>query len=327
MRSNLCLLRRLLGTVVASFAIVVSLLTFPSAVPWMIACWLSVHTVEIARGRAGGLPLAIVAAILLVKCPYWPAEVSVFVLLSTATFGLALVERVKRGNWRQRRGASAAVLWIAWGAVAWTWHDAAHRGGSCRFDPERPVVCLGDSLTASMPPDGGYPDVLATMLQVPVVNLGEPGITTGRAAERLPELIRVRPQVVVIELGGHDFLKGHGREQTEKSLTQIIEACRGAGASVVLVEIPRGLIRDPFAGLERELARRYDLELVSDTPIRAFALLSPMAPPGAWLDRKRQFSADGIHPNARGCRLLAGYVADTNVRINGPEILAGDDRP
>lgn len=288
----------------------------------MIAFWLSLHTIDVVRGRAGWLTLAVVAGILMVKRSYWPPEMSAFVLLTVATAGVALVERRTRGSRRPRHAlAIVAVLWIAWGAVAWAWYDAAHWGGARRFDPERPVVCLGDSLTASMPPDGGYPDVLATILAVPVVNLGEPGITTERATARLPELIRARPQVVVTELGGHDFLKGHSRKQTEENLIQIIETCREAGANVVLVEIPRGLIRDPFAGLERELARRYDLELVSDTPIRMFALLSPMAPPGSWFE-SRQFSADGIHPNARGCRLLAGYVADAIVRIAGPEILA-----
>ncbi len=105
------------------------------------------------------------------------------------------------------------------------------------------------------------------------------------------------PQVVVIELGGHDFLTGGIQGTTKANLQKIIDATSDIGAEVVLVEIPRGFIIDPFNGLERELAQENDLQLAPDTAIRNLVLWSPFAPPGIWCDPATHYSNDGLHPN------------------------------
>jgi lysophospholipase L1-like esterase len=214
------------------------------------------------------------------------------------------------------------ALWITWAVMAVDWHAASHCSRPVTPDPTRPVVCLGDSLTAGVSPHGGYPEDLGKLITLPVVNLGQDGITSADVLQKLPALAAAKPQGVVVELGGHDFLKGCSRASTKANLTRIIEAFRKQRAEVVLMEIPRGLISDPYAGLERELAREYDLELVSDTPIRKLVLWSPYAPPGRWVDRHRHLSDDGLHANARGNEVLARYVADALARLFGPEILA-----
>jgi lysophospholipase L1-like esterase len=219
----------------------------------------------------------------------------------------------KRGVW-----TATGVVWGMWGLMLLDWHAAIRSGGQPRFDPARPVVCLGDSLTAGMPPDGSYTRVLQKLLTVPVVNLGQDGITSADALAKLPALVEANPQVVVVELGGHDFLKGHNRAATQANLERIIEACRTIGAEVILIEIPRGLITDPYAGMERQLARRHDLELISDTPLRKLILYSPYTPLGlrpAW-----RLSDDGLHPNAQGNRVLAQAVADALVRVLGSDV-------
>ena len=90
---------------------------------------------------------------------------------------------------------------------------------------------------------------------------------------------------------------------------RIIEACRDNDIAVVMVEIPRSFIRDPWRGLERELARQYDLNLVSDTVIRRFILFSPLIPPGMWLSEHQHLSNDGLHPNKLGNKAFAEAVA------------------
>ena len=122
----------------------------------------------------------------------------------------------------------------------------------------------------------------------------------------LPSLIKANPQVVVIELGGHDFLKGYSRAATKENLEKIVDTCRSIGAEVIVMEIPRGFITDPFAALEREMARQKSLELIPDTAIRRLVLWSPHAPPGMWLRPESRLSDDGLHPNAQGNRMLAG---------------------
>jgi hypothetical protein len=58
--------------VLISGLVVLSLLTFPAAIPWMVALWLAWHTWSAARSRLAWLPLVACAAILLVKRTAWP---------------------------------------------------------------------------------------------------------------------------------------------------------------------------------------------------------------------------------------------------------------
>ena len=310
-------LRRAGGTLGTAVIVAVSLLTFPGAVPWMVAAWLLWHTLLAVRGRPGWMPLAVCVAILLVKrvyCP--PGLVALGIVMLAVGLARGLWFRRQGGGWH-RRVARVGVLglWAAWAVMALDWHLSARCGRTPPLDAARPVVCLGDSLTAY-----GYPDHLDAIVSVPVVNLGRDGITTGDALADLQSILEADPQVVVIELGGHDFLKGKSRAATKRNLETLINACRKAGAEVVLMEILRGVVTDRYASLERELARQYDLELISDTPLRELVLFSPYAPPGMFLDRRRHLSDDGLHPNERGNGLLAGQVACALERIYGPRV-------
>jgi hypothetical protein len=106
-------------------------------------------------------------------------------------------------------------------------------------------------------------------------------------------------------------------------LVRIIEACRNAGADVVLVEIPRGFIVDPFGGLECGLSRTYDLELIPDTAIRQLVLRSPTFPLSRVLGAT-YLSDDGLHPNEAGARHLAAQVRDALLRMYGLSITQPD---
>jgi len=322
-RTLVTCLKRVGGTVGISTTVAVSLLTFPSAIPWMVGLWLSWHTWLVARGRPGWLPLLVCALVLLVKGSPWPSGVIALGAVMLAAAVLGVVRSWKKAATRSKRltWMAAFALWIAWAVMAIQWHTAARSGRQVTMDPSRPVVCLGDSLTAGVPPGGGYPQYLDRLIAVPVVNLGQDGITSTDALGKLPALIAANPQAVVVEIGGHDFLKGYSRDKTRANLERIIDACHAIGAEVVLMEIPRAFIADPYAGLERELARRHDLQMISDTPIRKLVLWGPYAPPGMWLGRRWHLSDDGLHPNARGNRVLAEEVAAALARRFGPRIM------
>jgi len=297
-----------------------SLIVFPGGVLLMITMWLVIHTVAVIRGRWGWLPLLTCAAVLYLKRVDWSQALILVMVAFVVAGGYRLIwgrpdrgERTRRGGVTGARYALAAV-WLAWAIAAVDWYGTIH-GRRGVLDGQRPVVCLGDSLTAY-----GYPEELAKRVSVPVVNLGVDGITTTDALELLPQIAACRPQAVVVELGGHDFLKKHGREVCRTNLERIIETCREMGAEVVLVEVPRGIVGDPFGGLERELARRNNLELVSDTTLRRFVLFGPYAPPGSWLPRSWHLSDDSLHPNERGNVLLAEEIREALVRVFGAEI-------
>ena len=302
--------RRIARSTVYVTATAVSLLVFPSALLWMVAFWLAIASVSIGRNREAWSPLVTCVAVLVIKRPDWSL---LLMVLATSLLVGAMILYWKRNSGdvpdRQRRLAVGTVglLWVVWFAASWESSAGSQSGGIIRFDPDRPIVCLGDSLTTGLSDDEAYPAYLQQLVTVPVLNFGHAGITARDAIKHLPAALESRPQVVVIELGGHDYLRGCGRAATRESLVEIIEACRDAGAAVVLVEIPRGFITDSFSRMERELTRKYDLELIPDTAIRMLVLRSSTFPLVGKLAAPR-LSDDGLHPNAAGARYLAGVV-------------------
>lgn len=314
-------------TLVVMTPVVASLLAFPSVLPWMIAFWLAWHTARIARGEPGWAPLVACVAILLAKRVYWPSTLIAFAVV-------ALVVAAWRGTQcrasqpqRHISWATSLLLWAAWGAVLLQWHAAATCSRPLALDLSRSIVCLGDSLTSGVLPDRGYPEQLQHILCLPVINLGQSGITTEGGFERLSRIPTggPPPQIVVLELGGHDYLKGLPRAATKQNLVHLIDACQAMGADVALMEIPRAFMSDPFWGLEREIAHEKDLELISDSGIRQLVLWSPISPPGMWFPRA-QLSDDGIHSNPRGSAFLARHVAKSLERMYGGRIASDAHR-
>lgn len=294
----------------------VSLLTFPADVLPMVAVWLLGHTFLVMRKKPGAMPLLACLAILLVKRVAWlPGTSFLLIVLGAVAVLRWLGQRKDRNLAPILHIAALAIVWFAWLIALIDARGAARTSRHPSLDPQRPVVCLGDSLTAY-----GYPDELATRLSVPVVNMGTDGISTTDGLEMLPAIQKMRPQAVILELGGHDFVRKHGEATCRRNLQTIIESCQDVGAEVVLVEIPRGIVIDRFAGLERRLARHYDLELVSDSVLRRFVLLGPYAPPGMWLPPDWHLSDDGLHPNTRGNELLADEVRNALVHIFGSDV-------
>jgi lysophospholipase L1-like esterase len=218
----------------------------------------------------------------------------------------------RQPSWKKSARISVALLFPAWIFMAWSWGSVGQVSRKPALLEDRPIVCIGDSLSAM-----GYPRVLEKRLRVPVIDLALGGITSAEGLKRFPEVLECRPQAVVIELGGHDYLRGKSRRETRANLIAMIGAARSAGAEVILFEIPRGFITDPFRGLEREVAREQDVALITDGAIRSLVLFSPFTPLGNWTGRK--LSDDGLHPNDAGHRFLADVV-EARLRL-----LYGDD--
>jgi lysophospholipase L1-like esterase len=287
----------------------------------MVAAWLVVGTWSALRGVNRWLPFAVCVTVLVVKRPDWSPAL---VLLGAAMLAVAILlywlDRKLTGVSKKRATTWLLVaVWITWLAAVWQSYEGCHLRKSPLLHRLRPIVCVGDSLTTGLSPKEAYPEYLQQLVSVPVVNFGRPGVTAREMVQRLPEILDQRPQLVIIELGGHDFLRGYGRAATRASLVQIIEACQQAGAEVVLVEIPRGFITDPFSGLERELARKYELELIPDSAIRMLVVRSPAIPVVGDL-AKPHLSDDGLHPNEAGAQMLAGVVCRTLTRMYGEQL-------
>jgi acyl-CoA thioesterase-1 len=108
------------------------------------------------------------------------------------------------------------------------------------------IVVLGDSISAGygIPPERGWVQLLAARVAADghaVVNASLSGETTGGGLSRLPGLLeRHRPDVVVIELGGNDGLRGYPVARIRANLAELVRRARAAGARVVVagMQIP-----------------------------------------------------------------------------------------
>jgi len=285
--------------------ILATLLAFPchltmltGAIAAVIFCCLALDIV-----RQAALVSFVAGAILISKTPSLQID---FLLLTTVLMsaGVAYFFVSSKLRWSAFAITVAAVAFFG---VKRTLD--AQSSQNISIDDQRSIICLGDSLTEGE--RGGYPAELQKLVAAPVLNFGRNGYTTRLAIDDLlPKIKQEQPQLVVLEIGGHDYNNGEPREQTKTQLKQIIQELISDDITVVIVEIPRGLISDPFYGIERELAAEFDLQLIPDTIIRQFVFFSPMAPPGYWLDPSHHLSEDALHPNQRGQVEFAKVVAE-----------------
>jgi acyl-CoA thioesterase-1 len=155
------------------------------------------------------------------------------------------------------------------------------------------IVCLGDSLTEGVGARTGedYPSVLANRLGLPIVNAGHPGNTTADALMRLQDVLNENPRLVIVLLGGNDFLRQIPLQETKRNLEEIVRRIQNHGAMVVIVGMKLGLFTDEYGPLFQDIADRLG------------ALHVPQLLNGILTDSK--LKSDGIHPNAAGYQLMA----------------------
>jgi len=160
----------------------------------------------------------------------------------------------------------------------------------------RTLLVLGDSLSAAygIPVEQGWVNLLAERLQPQgwrVVNASISGETTAGGASRIErELAAHRPDLVVVELGANDGLRGLPLDRARANLQRIIDASRAAGADVALI----GMRIQPNYGPDytRQFTAMYQsLAEANGVPLLPFLL-------EAILDDPDAFQADRLHPTA-----------------------------
>ncbi|MDO3721951.1 arylesterase [Marinobacter sp. chi1] len=161
------------------------------------------------------------------------------------------------------------------------------------------ILILGDSLSAAhgVPTERAWVQLLKKRLdddglpQWQVVNASIGGETTDGGARRLPGLLEEHdPDVVVIELGGNDGLRGFPPNVIESNLADMISRVQASGAETVLVgmQIPPNYgqrYTQMFADIFPKLSERFDTALV------------PFFLDGIY-DQEGFMQDDGIHPTA-----------------------------
>ena len=189
--------------------------------------------------------------------------------------------------WR-RRHFIAAVLAVSY-------------GGALAAGP-RTVLVVGDSISAEygLVRGTGWVPLLQKRLgqakiEARVVNASISGDTTSGGRSRLPALLaQHKPDVVVIELGGNDALRGLPVEMTQDNLARMVEDAQKAGAKVLLV----GIEMPPNYGAD--YARRFSAIYGNVGRARKVPVVpSIFAGLGDAVDAQRWFQPDRIHPNAQ----------------------------
>jgi acyl-CoA thioesterase I len=168
----------------------------------------------------------------------------------------------------------------------------------------RTILVFGDSLSAAygIRPEQGWVPLLAQRLHVQgygyeVVNASVSGETSSGGLERLPRALRLHsPEIVILELGANDGLRGLPVGALHENLARMVQLSQAAGARVLLLGIrippnygPR--YTEEFAHAFPELAQQYHLPLVP------FLLEKVALDPALMQD-------DGLHPNAAGEPLI-----------------------
>lgn len=170
------------------------------------------------------------------------------------------------------------------------------------------LLVLGDSLSAAynLPAEQGWVALTAARMKTThpdwqVVNASISGETTAGGISRLPAALKQhKPNLVIIELGANDGLRGLPLAQTRSNLQKMIQLSKKQGAKVLLIGIQMPPNYGPaytkgFSAIYTDLAKQ---EKVTLLPF----LLQPIA-----LDRS-YFLPDQLHPNAKGQIKIRDHV-------------------
>jgi acyl-CoA thioesterase-1 len=166
------------------------------------------------------------------------------------------------------------------------------------------IAVLGDSLAAGLgvKPEQAFPMRLEAALKaqgrnVTVLNQGVSGDTSAGGLDRLDWMLADRPDIVLLELGANDALRGIDPKVTERNLSAIVGKLKAAGVTVWLAGMmaPRNLGSDyvtAFDGLYKRIADKYQV------PLYPFILEGVAQDPAL-------NQVDGIHPNPKGAQVIA----------------------
>ena len=171
----------------------------------------------------------------------------------------------------------------------------------------RVLVAFGDSLTAGLgvAAEETYPARLQEKLMLSgyryrVINAGVSGDTTAGGLRRVDWVLKSKPDIVIIELGANDGLRGLDLRETRANLTRIIQRFLATSVKVVLagMKLPPNYGTEyakAFQSLYAELAKQYNIPLIP------FFLEGVAAKTGL-------NQADGIHPTGAGYAVVVKTI-------------------
>ena len=167
-----------------------------------------------------------------------------------------------------------------------------------RLPREAVVLAFGDSLTygTGAAEAQSYPAQLESLIGRRVVRAGVPGEVSAQALERLPAALdEYAPRLLLLCIGGNDFLRRLGNAQAERNVRAMIELARRRGIDVLLIGTPEpGVFPSPpafYAAAAKDLHVPYEGDVITEVL------------------KDARLKSDPIHPNAAGYHVIAERVA------------------
>ena len=162
------------------------------------------------------------------------------------------------------------------------------------------VLAFGDSLTYGTGAEEreSYPAQLEKLIGRRVVRAGVPGEVTAQALERLPAALDEHsPQLLLLCIGGNDFLRRLGNAQAAQNVRAMVALARKRGIGVVLIATPEpGLLPSPpafYSTIAKEFHLAYEGSVITEVL------------------KDASLKSDPIHPNPRGYGVIAERLAAT----------------
>lgn len=172
---------------------------------------------------------------------------------------------------------------------------------SCRKTPQiaklpsdSVILAFGDSITfgTGAATTESYPSILEKRIGRRVVNAGVPGEVTAEGKVRFASVLdEFNPALILLCLGGNDFLRHQDESDTAKNLRAMITLAHNSGIGVVLIAVPKLGLGLEVPKFYREIAKDFAIPLEEKTLKHILS--------------KSSLKSDSVHPNAEGYSILA----------------------
>lgn len=156
------------------------------------------------------------------------------------------------------------------------------------------ILAFGDSITYGygVPSAFSYPSQLQKKTGLHVINAGVSGEESSQGLLRLPQLLKQKPDLVILCHGGNDILRKRSHVKLKNNLLAMIQLIKDSGADILLVGVPN------FSLFGLETAKLY-YEVADETGVSFEEDILSV------VESDRRFKSDNIHPNERGYEMIA----------------------
>jgi acyl-CoA thioesterase I len=173
------------------------------------------------------------------------------------------------------------------------------------------VLILGDSLSYGTGANQGedYPTLLAKSTGWKIINEGVPGNTSAEGLERLPALLeQENPKLLIVELGGNDFIHQLPQSDTIRNLKAILALAKAKGVKTILMAIPEMSPLKAAIGNLSDHPLYENIAKETTTPLVADVFADVLS--------DATLKSDQIHPNAQGYAMVSKNMT-TKLKLLG----------